>query len=227
MKIFISRTQFPDSEFRQRLEAVGMEVYGESLLDFQPINFEKIPEGDWLFFYRKSGVNHFFSQLQNHSISQIKIAAIGPGTAKALARVGQEADFVGNGVPEHTAVAFGKIAKGQTIIFVRAEHSKCSVQNLLSNQIQVKNLLVYENEERKSFTLPYCDILVFTSPMNARAYFSTYVLHDTQQVVAIGESTAEELRGLGVSSVHLPEQPNEEALAEVVVNAAGVRRRGC
>ena len=131
MNVFISRTQFSDSDFRQMLEAEGIAVHGEALIDIHTVPFETIPEGDWLFFYSKSGVQHFFSQLSSIDELAKKLAVMGPGTAKALARFGMHADFVGDGVPLPTAEAFVEQAKGQTVVFVRAEQSRCSVQRLL------------------------------------------------------------------------------------------------
>jgi len=56
---------------------------------------------------------------------------------------------------------------------------------------------------------------VFTSPLNAQAYFARYALLEGQKVVAIGRTTAQAIADLGISNVITAPTPTEEVLAEI------------
>ena len=58
--------------------------------------------------------------------------------------------------------------------------------------------------------------MVFTSPLNAKAYFSKYSLESFQKVIAIGQTTAEALKALGINDPVVSELPSEESLSELV-----------
>lgn len=217
-RIFISRELKEDSTFRTRLEAIGAEVIGQSLIEFAPAAFEYIPPCDWIFFYSKKAVRFFFEGLEGGLPAGVKWAALGKGTAAALASRGITPDFIGAGEPEGVAEAFAREAAGQRVLFPQARQSRQSVQQLLGGALQAVSLVVYDNRPRQSFDIPFCRALVFTSPLNAEAYFGKYTLQPGQSVVAIGRTTAEALRRLGVEEVAVAEEPSEEGLAEVVVS---------
>jgi len=216
--IFISRELQPDSIFLRRLTAEGFRIYGESLVSFQAISFELEERPNWLFFYSRHAVRFFFNQLEDPKwLEGIKLAAIGPGTAEQLKHFYPSVDFIGTGEPEAVAAAFGEIAEGELVLFPRARHSRRSIQLLLGERIQAIDIIVYDNLQRRDLDLPICQILVFTSPMNAGAYFQIYPLREGQEVFAIGGVTARRLRELGVKELKVAAEPSEEGLVEVVL----------
>lgn len=217
-RVFISRELKADSIFRTRLEAIGAEVIGQSLIEFAPVVFHGIPPCDWIFFYSKKAVCFFFEGLGEKLLSEIKWAALGRGTAAALSARGITPGFIGTGEPEGVAEAFAIEAAGQRVLFPQARQSRQSVQQLLGDKIQPVSLVVYDNQPRRSFDIPFCRVLVFTSPLNAEAYFGKYTLQPGQSAVAIGETTAATLRRLDVAEVAVAEEPSEEGLAEVVIS---------
>lgn len=216
-KVFISRDLQEDSVFRKALTASGFGVHGESLVSFSPVPVGDLPEADWLFFYSKTGVQYFFQQIAPENVAGIQLAAIGPGTAAAIENAYRPPDFTGNGDPAGTAAAFLKTAKGRRVLFPRAKESRQSIQKLLEIHLTVLDLVVYENTPRPDFSLPGFDVLVFTSPMNAQAYFSKKRWQENQKVVAIGSTTAEALEKLGIREVVLSENPSERGLAAAVL----------
>ena len=218
-KVFISRDIFEDSIFRKMLTANGFEVHGESLVDFSPVPIAQLPPADWLFFYSKTGVRYFFQQISPEKITGVKLAAIGPGTAEALENEARLPDFTGDGDPESTAAFFLQTAKGRRVLCPRARESRQSIQKLLEPYLTALDLVVYENSPRQDFDLPYFDVLVFTSPMNAQAYFSKKRWRENQKVVAIGKTTAKALAELGIERVSLAENPSEESLAAEVLKS--------
>ena len=218
--IFISRRLQPESVFMQQLTAEGFKVYDESLVNFQALAFDLKESPNWLFFYSRHAVRFFFNQLQDTDWLQgIKLAAIGSGTADELRKFRPRVDFIGTGEPEVVAAAFGKIAEGKRVLFPRARQSRRSIQLLLGQRIQSADLIVYDNLQRTDLDLPVCQVLVFTSPMNAEAYFQVYDLQAGQQVFAIGQVTGKCLRQLGVQEVKVAAQPSEESLAEVILQS--------
>lgn len=216
-KVFISRDLKEDSVFLEHLQAAGFEVIGESLVIFKNIPFSTLPNCDWIFFYSKQAVYYFFENIRRANLNlEAKLAVFGKGTAKALEKELYRADFTGIGKPEETAAYFEMFAKGQKVLFPRALHSKKSVQQLLQNKIEAIDLVVYENVARTDFEIPECEWLVFTSPLNATAYFQKQELKNGQKIVAIGKTTAAALQQLHIHSVQVAEEPSELALAQVI-----------
>lgn len=201
----------------QKMLSVGAEVASKSLIDFSAHPFEVPTTVDWIFFYSKRGIRYYF-EVVNASENRLKIACIGTGTANYLWEGWQlKADFVGNGEPQETAAAFLKVAKDLKVAFVRALDSKKSVQQLIESSITVVDCIVYTNIPI-SHTYSFSgEILVFTSPLNATAYFAKNTLLPQQKIVAIGNSTAEALKQAAINDCTIAEEPSEEALADAVL----------
>ncbi len=212
--IFISRELHSDSPFntlRSRWNIVDC-----SLLQFETIHFGELPLSDWIFFYSQKGVFHFFDQTSKHDIVGRKIAAFGPKTAHALMEFEVSVHFIGTGYADQTAPAFLLLAKGESVIFPRAKTSRKSMQKSLGQTIEAIDLVVYDNKPKEGIMIKPCDILIFTSPLNAKTYFKYHQKLETQKVIAIGKTTATTINELGIRQVLVPDQPNEEALLKLV-----------
>lgn len=218
--VFISRDLESNSPFKQLLGASGFKVEGQSLVQFSPIPFKDIPPANWLFFYSKKAVHFFFEGLKkisNTDLSAFQLAAFGSGTAQLIQSLGYTSEFIGDGKPETTAAAFLATAKNQKTLFIRAENSRQSVQKLLTGKINMKDLIVYKNEMKTDFTIETSDYLVFTSPLNVQAYRKKYNIKSKQEVVAIGQTTAQALKIAGWQNILIAAQPTEEALAQTIL----------
>jgi uroporphyrinogen-III synthase len=217
MKVFISRKLSEHSIFKEKLSSKGVEVVDESLLEFSPLNFEIPQNFDWIFFYSKNGVEFFFQKKVMLS-SNVKLAAIGAATSDVIFKhSGLKADFIGDGIPETTAEAFKKIAAEKTVLFVRAEASKKSIQQILINELNVLELIVYKNVPKNDFPKSDANILLFTSSLNAEAYLKKYPLDSNQQLAAIGKPTAETLMAMGYTEVYITDSPDENALSNLIL----------
>jgi uroporphyrinogen-III synthase len=229
MRAFISRDLSPDSAFRAALAARGWAVSGQSLVVLAALPFEAVPDCDWLFFSSQHAVRFFFQTVENQGITipraaqgAVRWAALGPATAHALAQQSVAADFVGTGDPMATAARFraqcapsaGALPR---ILFPAARHARQGLRAQLAADFECIPLEIYDNRPLAEFPARSEEVLVFTSPMNAEAYFSKYQLLDNQCVVAIGATTAAALRGLGLQVVATAAEPNERALAEAVL----------
>lgn len=220
-RVFISRDLKPNSIFKLELEAAGCKVHGESLLEFHQVEFNEIPEVDWIFFYSQKGVQFFFDQIRAQKItlsSKIKFAGFGEKTSKVIESYSVQCDFVGTGKAETTTPNFVKLVKGKKVLFPRAERSQRSIQRLIEEQIDTHDLIVYVNFPKKNFDIPTPNHLVFTSPLNAKAYFGKYKLEEGQKVFAIGQTTANTLLLNGVKKVICPKKPSEEHLVKLLLN---------
>jgi len=214
--VFISRELSQHSPFRQRLQAAGWRVEGGSLLVFEPVAIGALPACDWVFFYSKRAADCFFQQMSPAKYEGVKFGAIGPGTAEKIRSYGLQPDFSGSGRPEEAAAAFAELARGERVLFPQARRSRQSVQRLLGSAVEALSLVVYDNRPRAEIELQRASVLVFTSPMNARAYLDLFRLLSGQRAVAIGEPTAEVLRAFGISP-KVAAAPTEEAMAEAVL----------
>ncbi len=212
-RIFISRALGSDSPFRALLTEHAL-LEAQSLIEFEALPVEPLPVCDWLFFYSKKGLEYGWSTLKT-LVPAPRVAVLGQASAEYLAaQFGQMADFVGTGAPETTAAAFLEVATGTRVCFVQAQHSRQSVATLLGEQVKTQTITVYNNRPKKVLDLPVCTILVFTSPLNAQAYYQHYTALETQAVVAIGQTTARALRQLGVKPTAIAAAPNERELAQ-------------
>ncbi|MFK7937051.1 MAG: uroporphyrinogen-III synthase [Saprospiraceae bacterium] len=222
--VFISRELSADSVFLQKISATGATVHGESLLKFRIIPFLTLPTVDWIFFYSKTAVRFFFQQIEKSDYPNCHYAAIGERTAATLKKYVDQIDFIGNGNPPITASNFLAFAKGQRVLFPRAQRSRKSVQTLLEKKIEVVDLVIYDNQMRTDIELGDFDILVFTSPLNARAYFKNKSLRANQSVIAIGVTTANTLHKIGLTHIYIATTPSESGLAESVLKLIATKK---
>jgi uroporphyrinogen-III synthase len=220
LTVFITRDLGPGSPFRALLEAAGWKVSGLSLVRLTPLPLPELPAADWIFFASGQAVRFFFEQLrlQSRPLPAVRWAAIGPPTAAALMGFTGRVDFTGTGDPAATAATFRALAAGQRVLFPAARQSVRSVPSLLADAIRPLFLDLYENVPLPDPPHRTDDVLVFTSPLNARAYFQRHPLQPHQQLVAIGQTTAATLRRLGMDRLTVSEEPSETVLARTVLN---------
>lgn len=223
MTVFISRTLPPDSIFRNLLQIHGIRVHDQRLVKFETIPIQRLPDANWLFFYSKTGVNFFFRQFPANKLESFQMAAMGPGTAAELSKY-VHVHFAGDGDPLQTAVQFLELARGQKVAFIRAEDSRQSIRQLLGEKILASDLVVYKNTPLTEVEIPVCEVLVFTSPLNAQTYFTNNKKYGFQKIIAIGKTTAGALEELGIKDVITADTPSEESLAKKVIEIKDERK---
>lgn len=216
--VFISRYLDPASPLKKGLEKAGCKVIGESLLHIAGIRYPGVPACDWIFFSGKNAIRYLLSDTPVLP-SDVKFAVKGRGSQLALRKFGFEADFVGKGNDaSKIGRSFSQLITNEKVLFVTALDSPLTIQSQLPLTCSWKNLYVYKNELKREFSIPPADILVFTSPNNAAAYFSRYSLVAGQEVVAIGTTTMKELLRHGVHKVILPEEFYERKLLSTILD---------
>ena len=213
--VFISRQLSSDSFFSRALKQRNYKVHAQSLVAFASIPYDQIPETDWVFFSSQHGVRFFFEQ--NPVLNDaVQFAAIGGTTAQAIRQYKKECSFEGQGADTvQIAERFGELANGKRVLFPMAVNGLQTVQKVLGKNIHSENLLVYKNQMKEEFEVPQCQILVFTSPLNVRAYCRLYDLKNAEKIIAMGNTTGEELANQGYHNYILPYHPDEVSLSDV------------
>lgn len=220
---FITRELGPDSVFYGMLAGAGWTVVGVSLVRLRPVPFTVEHWPEWVFFYSQNAVRFFWEGLtdaERQNLRGTSLGAIGAGTARALNALGLQPSFVGNGLPQEVAAAFAAKAAGQRVLFPRAAQSQQSVQGLAASAIKALDLVVYDNEPRPDCAgvAGQASQLVFTSPLNAQAFYACNGMLLGQRVLAIGDSTHKALLALGLPHAEKPQQPTEAALANMILH---------
>ena len=115
-RLFITRPLGPEAPLRKKLEEERFELSGHSMLQFEAIEVAEIKSTQWLFAYSPRGINYLLDQQLVEQKDQrlfnkgeeLKLAAVGPGTAEAWQEEGLMVDFIGDSEPASTATAFAK-----------------------------------------------------------------------------------------------------------------------
>ena len=225
MRVFISRHLPENSSFREKLASFGsFVIQDEPLIDLLPIPFSIMEPCDWIFFSSKNAVSFFFKQIKSLSIkipTSVKWGAIGLATAKELLTYQITADFSGNGNPEEVGISFSTLVTGKKVLFPAAKNSRESIQRFIKNEaLEIINLPIYDNLPKSNFEVAPSDIYVFTSPLNVIAYSKRYDLSD-KNCLAIGETTAQQLKNSGALNVITSPFTTEESMAQSIIDFSG------
>jgi len=211
--IFVSRDLSPGSCFFDLAEKWSLHLSHRSLLSFAPLPFVFSEECDWLFFYSVRGVD-FFCQKYPEVSDGIRLAAIGSATAKRVEEKLGRIDYQGCGDPLETLNNFSKLAKGQTIVFVRAKQSASFIAEKMRFLASVQELMVYDNHAIKGLSLPFTHLAVLTSSLTASVYLDS-VQKPADYLVVIGTPTANYLKERGCSLFYQSEKSSEESLCQL------------
>ncbi|MGB0404009.1 MAG: uroporphyrinogen-III synthase [Salibacteraceae bacterium] len=195
-----------------------IDVLGLSFIETKPLDFVLPKKFDWIFFTSPKGVHHFFDWVDDNAISNKKIGCIGQGTKQALEDRGVLVDFEGKEIVEKVAINFSEYIKSEDLVlFPIALESRLSIQGKLQEN-QVINLPIYQSSlkiEKLDF-IP--DIVIFTSPSNVKGFLqSGNSIGKNTKVIAIGETTASELKMNGLNSL-TPPFPSEKELAKLTLS---------
>ena len=157
--VVITRAREQASELRTRLVALGANVLEMPAIRLVPIDFAlpDLSTFGWIVFTSANGVEAFFDRglvpagLDARALAPARIAAIGPGTAAALARRGLRADLVPERfVAESLLDAFpaGSAAEGSPrVLLARAEVARDVLPaGLAAKGYEVEVLSVYRTE---------------------------------------------------------------------------------
>jgi uroporphyrinogen III methyltransferase/synthase len=155
--VVVTRAREQVSELRLRLEELGAEVLELPAIEISPLAVV-VPElsaYEWLVFTSPNGVRAFFHDglapagLDARALAGVRLAAIGPGTAHALATRGLRADVLPERfVAESLLEAFPPpSAPGARVLLARAEVARDILPDGLAERgYQVDVLPVYRTQ---------------------------------------------------------------------------------
>ncbi len=212
-RIFISREISSNSAWVEWARAKGHHLHGISCIQTQPISFQKSEKSDWIFFSSSEGAKYYFSQCDHE---QEKIAAMGPGTAETLNRLGITANWVGSHTdPVQVALAFSnQLSEGETVLFPQSAQTKNSIAPILSGHA-TRHLIVY-NTIPKTIGKQDADVWIFSSPSNINAYQQQHDLDVSHRYIAFGPTTAQAMEQLGLKNVFVLKQVNDDTIIEAI-----------
>jgi len=163
-RIVITRPEEDARRAAVALEALGAEVLLAPTVLVRPITdpgpldaaIDRLADYDWLVFTSANGVRFFLQRLNQggrdlRALGQLKLAAIGPATAEALARFHLRADLVPRSYrSEALADVLGQHAEGRRILLARADRGRTVLKEALQQLADVDQVAVYHNADAES-----------------------------------------------------------------------------
>lgn len=200
----------------------------------------------WIVFTSVNGVRFFRQRLNAkgldaRALGPVKVAAIGPATAKAVEAMGVKPDLVPSSyVAEGVAQAMVDLGmKGQKVLLPRAKEARDVLPNALREAgADVDVIAAYENvpsDEHRDQVMAALeagtlDCVTFGSSSTVRNFLASIPLeelkkHPGVRFAAIGPVTAETMRSLGLTPDIQPEEFTIPAMVDAVCAAFAHKER--
>lgn len=167
----------------------------------------------WVLFTSQNGVTLFFTALREagvdiRTLSYLRFAVLGSGTAERLAEYGIHADFIPSVYNVETfAEEFARIAApGMGVLIPRAVQGSPKLTEYLQEKgIACRNIPIYDVKGKAAESLSRIsglDCITFASASGVAEFFRLlkqegYTLPETVKTACIGEATAQKLRQWG------------------------------
>jgi uroporphyrinogen-III synthase len=210
-RVLVTRPRDQAAPLAAELRRRGIEVEVCPLIEVEPIDDGPIDvEGyDWVVVTSANGANELARRRRGNLP---RIAAIGPGTADALARDGIHAELVPAVSTQEGLVAEFPRPAGR-VLFVGAEEAR----RVLVDELAADFRPVYRTRRLRPDPPPKADLAVVASPSAVEALAA---LELGLPVVAIGPITADAARSRGLDVVAEAHTQDVAGLVEAVLAAA-------
>ena len=254
-QFLVTRPRQSGSSLAERLRDLGAQVIEMPAIRTEPICpnrrlrealeiFGTHADQEWLVFTSPAGADLFFDQLMELGMdlrsllvrgAEVRIAAIGSGTAAALRKRG----LIPNLVPRvYSAAALGEAlaetaAEGSRITVARAEKgSEELLPPLLKAGLDVDDIPLYrtlyethpllKDRVRELLEQDRIDAVTFTSASTVRGFTGALECADYTGIraVCIGEQTAEEAAKYGMQ-IQVSDQASMDAMVRKIVELFG------
>jgi uroporphyrinogen III methyltransferase/synthase len=163
-RIVVTRPLGESERSAATLEALGAEVLIAPTVEILPLEdfraldqtLERLSSFDWLVFTSGNGVRHLFDRLDAigkdlRAVGFLKLAAIGPGTAQALANYRLKADLVPESFrSEALAESLARQVEGRRVLLARADRGRTILKDELEPIATVEQVAVYRNADAAS-----------------------------------------------------------------------------
>lgn len=161
-RIVVTRPREQASDLAERLRELGAVVLMQPAIEISPPRdeqavdeaLERIGDFDWLVFSSANGVRYLLDRLWSRGgdlrrLGDLKLAAIGPGTAEALARYHLRADLVPDEFrAESLAESLADGAAGRRFLLARASRGReVLAEQLAAAGARVEQVVVYQSSD--------------------------------------------------------------------------------
>ena len=218
------------------LPVIGDEVVHDSVLLHQAIKLMCSGGYDWIVFTSPSAVRIFYGVLMEVSdlraFGQIKIAAIGQGTQKALQAIGLKADFLPGSADGETlgTELYRRCVPDARILILRSSIGSAElIQDLERDGRQIDDIPLYHTVYTPARLVDIRDVLerencyaVFTSASLVKGFAQSVPGSDFQHVraVCIGPQTGNAAKDLGMQ-IWISSDATPESLTLELEKAVG------
>ncbi|MEO1856529.1 MAG: uroporphyrinogen-III C-methyltransferase [Rubritalea sp.] len=242
-KVVVTRTRSQASELSKQLTGLGAEVLEIPTIKIEhPDDKQEFVEGvgqvhtyDWLVFSSPNGVERFFEAFFSvyddaRSIGGVRIAAVGPGTAKKINEYRLAVDLIPDTyIAEGLVKSFSEKEniENQTILWVRGAEARDTIHEGLSGLgAIVDDCIAYKtvpefddpNGAKERFEKEGADVITFVSSSAAKHFFALNMpFPEGCEVASIGPVTSATLEVIGKPATKQAKEHNIDGLVEAVV----------
>jgi uroporphyrinogen-III synthase len=192
LRVLVTRPREQAQPLVDELEAQGFEAVVAPLIAVEPLSDEPIDVSgyEWVVVTSANGARELARRM---TAAPARVAAVGPGTAAALARAGLEAELVAEEHTQEGLVAALGTSAGR-VLFVAAEGARPFLPDALGAEV----LAAYRTVELELASLPDVDAALLASASAARAYARA---GGKGPAISIGPQTTAAARDAGVDVV--------------------------
>jgi uroporphyrinogen-III synthase len=211
LRVIVTRARGQLEPLARRLEALGLEVVRCPLIELEPIGPEHVDvdDYDWVVVTSPFGARELLRRARG---TLPKLAAIGPGTAAALAERGVEPMLVPAVSTQEGLLAALPRPAGR-VLFAGAEQAR----QLLGEELNADVVPLYRTTALRPDPPPEGDLVVLASASAAEAFAA---LGLELPAVSIGPETTRAAVAAGINVVAEAEPHDLEGLVEAVGRAA-------
>jgi len=240
-RIVVTRARTQAGDLSKRLEDLGAEVIGVPTIEIKPPASWKgldraifrIADYDWLVFTSVNGVTMFFDRLKAkggdlRDMKGVRIAAVGPTTARAVEDRGLRVDCVAKEFQAEglvKALARKKVA-GKRFLLCRAKEGReVLIDGLKRLKARVDLVEAYRTTlpdagARRSMRLPDADLVTFASSAMVENFIKIFG-PCTIPVAAIGPITTATAKKRGLNVVVQAPRSTIDSLVDAIVLKLG------
>jgi len=228
--IAVTRARAQASALAERLRVLGATVIEAPAIRTRPLADAALPDPrayDLLCLTSPTGVEQLFRHLRDaRALAGVTVAAIGPGTARALRAHGVEADVVpARAVAEGLAEALAGLPVARALVARAAAGRDVLIEALRARGAQVDVVALYETvaeplDAATRDAAASADYVLFTSASTVRHFAAAGGDLHAARLASIGPATSAELRAHGAepaleAATHTPDGLVDALLADV------------
>ena len=238
-RVVVTRPKERSGTLSARLRALGADVWEYPCIATVPLDpcsavdeaMERLCDYEWLALTSHAGVEALWQWLEGHgkdarALGAVKLAAIGPGTARALSAHGLKADYVPE-VYDAAHLGEGLPATGKVLALRAEEGSPALTEGLARRNIACDDVAsyrtVYENPRSQELRAAVEEteglLVTFTSASTVKGFVSSVGEDaDFSRMVGmcIGAQTANQAQKYGIP-VRVAREATMDALTDMIV----------